>query len=213
MASIYLTGEQDQNPKIYILKHYSTVMIKMAAGEELQFAHKKPSCNPLTVESVIEIETKGPWKTKSDAELRVLFAMPHANLLEFLRYDENELGQLPENIKGLRSYSVRGIRKGNKGGIEFHRIRKELLFGLEGVFNIECEDVYGNKKDFELDSQRGIYIPSFVLHTYKTIEDGGLLVIANTLFNPDDPRTHDSYSQETFRWLQGQYNPKISTGL
>jgi hypothetical protein len=173
--------------------------------EELQFACEKPLSNPDSIEYVSEIEARGPWKTKSDAELKVLFAMPYDKLLEFLKYDENELRQLPENITGLRSYSVKGLVKGSLGGMEFHRIRKELLFGLEGVVDVECEDVYENKRRFRLDSQYGIYIPPFILHTYKTIEDGGVLVVANTLFNPEDKTTHDTYSQIIFRKLQEQY--------
>jgi hypothetical protein len=173
--------------------------------EELQFACEKPSSDPVGIEYIMEIEARGPWKTKSDAELKVLFAMPYEKLLEFLKYDENELRQLPENIRGLRSYSVKGLRKGSLGGMEFHRIRKELLFGLEGVVDVECEDVYENKRRFRLDSQNGIYIPSFILHTYETIEDGGILVVANTLFNPEDKRTHDTYSQIIFRKLQERY--------
>ena len=108
--------------------------------EELKFACEKPLSNTDSIEYVSEIEARGPWKTKSDAELKVLFAMPYEKLLEFLKYDENELRQLPENIRGLRSYSVKGLRKGSLGGMEFHRIRKELLFGLEGVVDVECED-------------------------------------------------------------------------
>jgi mannose-6-phosphate isomerase-like protein (cupin superfamily) len=172
---------------------------------ESQFAYKKPLYSPPAIKDVKEIKSKGPWETRSKAELRVLFSIPHDNLLKFLRYDQNELRQLPEDVRGLRSYSVTGIKKGNKGSTEFHRIRKELLFGLDGAFNIECEDVYGNKRDFRVSSNNGIYIPSFVLHNYESIEDGRLFAVVNTLFNPDDPRTHDTYSKEIFRKLQRQY--------
>lgn len=174
-------------------------------NQELEFAYKKPSNKPACVHDILEIASKGPWKTKSDAELIVLFALPYDDLLGYIKYDESELRQIPEDIRGLRSYSVRGLKNGSMGGMEFHRIRKELLFGLEGLIDVECEDVYRNKRNFRLDSQKGIYIPPFILHTYETIEDAGLLVIANTLFNPDDSRTHDTYPQEVFRKLQEQY--------
>ena len=116
--------------------------------KESQFAYKKPAYNPPSIENIIKIEAKGPWKTKSNADLRVLFAMPQEYLLEFLKYDKDELKYLSRDIKGMRIYSVKGLRKGSKGGEEFHRVRNELIFGLNGVFDIECEDVYRNKKSF-----------------------------------------------------------------
>ncbi len=175
--------------------------------EELQFAYKKPLSYPYSIDSVIEIETEGQLKLSfaMTYDSLLLFTSTHDSLVKFLRYDEDELRLLQRDIKGLRSYPVRDLQEGSKGGMKFHRIRKELIFSLDGVFNIKCEDVYGNKRDFRLDSHAGIYIPPFVLHTYKTIEDGELLVIANTLFNPSDLRTQDSYSQKMFRKLQEQY--------
>lgn len=120
-----------------------------------------------------------------------------------MRHNREELNKIPEDIRGLRSYSVRGLPKDKIGGTEFHRIREELVFGLEGRVLWKCEDIYGGRREFELSSQKGVWVPPFVLHTYHTLEENsGLLVLANTLFNPDDPRTHDTYSREEFRKLQ-----------
>ena len=175
-------------------------------GIDLYFAQQKPENNPSTVFDAKELVIKGPWKTKSDAELFMLFALPYADVLDYFRYDENELKNIPEDIRGLRNYSVRGLKKGSIGGTEFHRIRKEIILGLDGTVRIELEDMLGNKKNFEVNSQKGLYVPTFVLHTYEALENSsGLLVVANTLFNPEDTRTHDSYSKEMFNRLQAMY--------
>ena len=171
------------------------------------FADKKPSFKPCTVEDVQQTTVQGPWKTKSDADLSVLFKFPYQFLESFLRYEPTELSHLPRefDIRGLRGYLVRDIPLGKIGGMEFHRIRNELIVGLEGRVVVECEDVYSGRKRLELDRQTGVYIPPFIIHTYHAIEQGSLFVLANTLFNPADERTHATYSQKVFRELQSRY--------
>ena len=67
----------------------------------------------------------------------------------------------------------------------------------------ECEDIYRNKTEFILTQENGIWMPPFILHTYEVLENNsGLFVVANTLFVPDDPRTHDTFSADKFRELQ-----------
>ena len=149
------------------------------------------------------LSSRGPWTTKSEAELMVRFALPFSEVDDFFQYDQTELNKIPEDIRGLRVYTIRGLQTGTTGGKEFHRIRKELVFGIEGRIEWICEDVLGRKEVLELTPQNGVYVPPFVLHTYRTIEDNSsLLVIANTLFNPDKDYTHDTYSQEIFDEIQ-----------
>ena len=179
------------------------------------FALEKPKVEPKTVDSIKEIKFAGPWTTKSDAQLIVLFKFGVDQVRDQLDYDESELKYIPEDfdIRGLRGYTIRNLKKGKIGGTEFHRIRKEMVLGLDGLIEWECEDVYKNKRKFILNNKTGVYMPPFILHTYKTTEDGGLFVLANTLFNPEDPRTHDTYTTEVFRKLQEQYDKWIKSKL
>jgi hypothetical protein len=170
------------------------------------FASEKPVVDPPPILDSEKIKVRGPWTTKSNAKLTVLNAFPHFMVERYLRHDENEAMEIPQDIRGLRLYHVRGLKKDSVGGKEFHRIRKEFFFGLEGVVDIELEDLYGDTKKYVLDVETGVYIPNFILHTYKTREDNsGILAVANTLFFPEDPRTHDTYTEKVFRKLQKIY--------
>ncbi|HLD54788.1 MAG TPA: WxcM-like domain-containing protein [Candidatus Nanoarchaeia archaeon] len=159
-----------------------------------------------TIEETVIFQQKGPWKTKSNAELRVLFALSNQEVLKYLQYNQNELDKIPQDIRGIRAYSVTNLKKESEGGREFHKVRKELFFLLAGSVKLTLEDIYGGTKNLILDSQKGIYIPPFVLHTYKTLEDNSnFLVLANTLFDVDNPRTHDTFSEMIFKEIQRQY--------
>lgn len=159
-----------------------------------------------TIEDVKEINGRGPWSTKSDGQLTVLFTLPFNQLAgRFLHYDVSELGKIPPefDIRGLRIYSVQNVPAGNIGGTEFHRIREEIVFCLEGRMIWTCEDLRGETRSFRLKPGMGVWAPPYILHTYEAMEEGSIfLVLCNTLFDPADPRTHDSYSAEEFRQLQ-----------
>lgn len=168
---------------------------------------QKPSYKPATINDVKVIELRGPWNSKSGGELSVLFAIPFDVLQEqYFNYKQEELDAIPADIRGLRAYAVRKIPKGSIGANEWHRVRNELVFALGGDVRWTCEDVYGARKEFVLNSGTGIWNPPYVLHTYQAESEGvGVLVIANTLFDPDNPATHDSNSAESFKELQALY--------
>lgn len=155
------------------------------------------------VNDVRVIEGNGPWDTKSGGKLNVLFELPYEVIAKYLTYDQNELDVLPVDIRGLRAYSVHDTPKGKIGANEWHKIRNELIFTTKGAIQWTCEDTQGNKKTFILDGHNGIWVPPFTLHTYEALEpESSLLVVANTLFNPEDASTQDTFSIETFRELQ-----------
>lgn len=162
-----------------------------------------PPTNPAHIDDVRVINGAGPWNTKSGGELNVLFQIPFEDLLKRnLRYVDEELIKLPLDIRGLRAYTVSNIPKGTIGANEWHRVRRELVFCLEGSFVWTCEDLFGKKKEFTISGNVGVENPPFILHTYKAqTENSKLLVIANTLFNPSDPTTHDTFSAESFSEL------------
>ena len=170
-------------------------------------------------------EIKGPWKTKSGGELRVLFSVPFQVLFSgkkdplsgikrffeigdqiasgYFSYNKKELEKIPTDIRGFRSYTVSGLEKGSVGAMEFHKIRKELLFAIKGSAEIEVEDLEGGERKFIVNDETGLYIPSYLLHTYRVLENNTkILVVANTLYIPEKQETHDSFSIEVFRGMQ-----------
>lgn len=152
-----------------------------------------------TVKDVQIVEARGPWDTKSGGELTVVLEMALSLMQNrYMHYKPAELNRLPTDIRGLRVYVIRNLPKGGIGGNEWHRIREEIVFVLQGSTRWMCEDIFGGQRDFILNSEIGIWMPSFIIHTYEVQEAGSeLLIIANTLF-PEDPTTHDTYSRDIF---------------
>ena len=159
----------------------------------------------------------GPWESKSGGILEVLSGIPGIPLevaeKMLFRYDHEELALVPADIRGLRIYTVRNIPEGTIAGTEWHRIRTEMIFALDGAVAWDCEDVFGEKRSFRLDQGAGIWMPPFILHTYTALLSGSrLMVVANTLFFPKEPReskTRDTYPEPEFRKLQGEYAEKL----
>ena len=166
---------------------------------------EKPARAPPTVDVLKSITTIGPISTKSDAILHMLLQLPEELLDEWMTYDDSEIAKLPPGRKGLRMYAVTGLKKGKVGGHEFHRNKKEFFFVLRGKLRMDCEDVHGNKRSFELTPNHGLALVPFVLHTYTVLEEGDFLVVANTLFDREDKRTYDTYSSDVFRELQKHF--------
>jgi hypothetical protein len=162
-----------------------------------------------TIEQIVSHRETGPWTTKSNAQLTVQMKMPVG---DYLSYDKDELARIPEDIRGIRIYSVLGMPEGSVGGKEFHRVRQEIIMVRAGTLKCVCEDLLGNKRVCLLGPGNGVQLTPFILHTLISVENGtDLLVLANTLFNPDDPRTHDTYSAEEFERLKGEVR-KDQTG-
>lgn len=152
-----------------------------------------------SIGSVQTIETSGPWKSKSGGVLEVALALPQDKLAMFLDFDNPAFNEAPQNIRGLRVYTVSDIPKNSVGGKEWHKARTELISATAGSAALECVDVDGNEETFILDGTSTILIPPGILHTYQALEDGTRLqVIANTLFIPEDPATHDTFMVESF---------------
>ena len=163
------------------------------------------SQNTWTVHDVRNLPVRGPWDTKSGGHLHVLFALPLGTVQErHFNYRPEELKDIPD-IRGLRIYTVGDLSKGKIGGNEWHRIREEMVFVLKGSVRWMCEDAIGGKTETILDRTVGVWMPPYILHTYEVLEDDSeLLVVANTLYNHDDPLTHDTFSLDEFRKRQGE---------
>jgi hypothetical protein len=157
-----------------------------------------------SVSDIKGIDSKGPWETKSGGALSVLFNIPLDILRStFFNYDEKELALIPEDVRGIRSYKVDNIPKHAIGANEWHKLRHELVFIIKGSVRWTCEDIQGNKLVSNLHPGKGIWVQPYILHTYESLSDSAcLLVIANTLFMPDKPETHDTYSAALFTELQ-----------
>ena len=152
------------------------------------------------------LRAQGPWETKSGGRLEVAVAIPWKELGNvFFDYDQEELQRLAIDIRGFRIYRISGLARGRIGGNEFHRIRTEMAFCIKGLVLWTCQDLEGSKKELVLCPGVGILLPPFIMHTYKVLEDASELeVVANTIFVPDDKRTHDTYSADAFRELAGK---------
>jgi hypothetical protein len=175
----------------------------MTIETALQITEPMRPRNPPTVDNVQEISTRGPWPTKSNGVLSVPLTLSHLDAMRFLQPEPVELARLPFDISGLRIFVVDDVPRGGIGGKEFHRIRTAILFTINGKIRWICEDLYGSKREFAPSRGEVLIIPPFILHTMKAEEPGSTLVIlANMLFIPEDPGTHDSYSSEVFSRLQ-----------
>lgn len=145
-------------------------------------------------------DVRGPWKTKSSGNLMVGMAIPSVDLKSrFFKYSQKELQMVSQDIRGLRIYTVRQLPKDAEGGGEFHRIREEIVIGLDGKILWECWDLEGRTSKIDITPEIGLWMPLFILHRYRVLEDNsGLMVVCNTLFNPEDPKTHDTYPEKDF---------------
>jgi len=160
-----------------------------------------------TVNDVRELTTKGPWPTKSNGQLNVLFSLDIATITnQYFKYDKSELDKITTDVRGLRLYSVSGLQIKSVGANEWHKLRNELVFAIHGSAKWTCEDVFGKKVEHIINQSSGLWVPPYILHTYEALQDDTeLLVVASTLFIPDDPTTHDTYDAGSFANMQNSY--------
>lgn len=156
-----------------------------------------------TVEDIAHLTSNGPWKAKSGGDLIVRLALPSEAVTAFLDYENPAFDAVEAdsgvNIRGLRSYTVDNIPKGSIGGREWHMARTEYVGALGGSALWQCVDLSGNEREFVLDGTAAVIMPPGILHTYQALEDNTRLqIIYNTLFVPEDPKTHDTFSRESF---------------
>jgi mannose-6-phosphate isomerase-like protein (cupin superfamily) len=160
---------------------------------------------PARVENVQLLKAAGPWRTKADAQLFVPIVMSQKEVYAYVsKFDKAQASTLVE--RGLRIYFVFGMCRGSVGGTEFHRIRKEFSFTIAGCMRWTCEDMYGASKSFDVSVGSGIYVPPTIMHTIEGVEEtNSLMTIANTLYDPEDARTFDTYAMDIFREEQQRY--------
>jgi hypothetical protein len=156
-----------------------------------------------SVNHIQQIERLGPWDSKSGGKLEVNLALSRRALESFLSHSSAGFDDIPEDIRGLRIYTVSEIPQGNVGGKEWHKIRTEYISAVAGSAILECIDLEGNEKEFVLD-----IIPPRIFHTYQALEDRtALQVVTNTLFIPGNPQTHDTFSIHEFEHQQNSGHP------
>ncbi len=144
----------------------------------------------------------GPWPTKSGGLMNVLFGFGREVLQRMLNTDPHELELAPQLQLGIRTFHSTGLAAGTVGGKHFHRIKQEIIALPRGSVLFVLEDVYGGKRELTLDkTHRSLYIPPFVMHTYTVLEPAELIGVSNTLYDADNPATHDTYGDETFSLL------------
>lgn len=163
------------------------------------------------VTSVRRLNGRGPWTTKSHGSLSVVFAFPRRQIMrEFFTYDPVELDHVATDICGLRLYSISNLQPdAPMGGGEFHRLRQEFVWVVQGSVEWTCADLLQSKITWTLKpDQPGLWMPPFLMHSYRVLEPNTIMQFCcNTLFDPDDPATHDTYPESEFIALQRQVAP------
>ncbi|MEN9852362.1 MAG: hypothetical protein RI996_305 [Candidatus Parcubacteria bacterium] len=152
-----------------------------------------------TISHIQIAQTSGPFHTKSDADLSVKIRLDTQKLSrDFFVYSES----CRDDIKGLRLYVLDNLQKDKVGGYEFHKERQEIVSVGRGSVRWVFEDTQGAVREYIQTASESVHIPPFILHTYTVLEDDTqLLVLANTLFVPEDKTTHDTYGLEEFKQL------------
>lgn len=155
----------------------------------------------MTVQEALVYEsTLGPWPTKSGGSMNVLFGFDQSILARMHNVDPSELELVPELQLGIRAFHTSGLAAGTIGGKHFHRIKQEIITIPKGKVRFLLEDVYGGRRELLLDkTHRALYIPPFVMHTYTVLETAELIGVSNTLYDADNPNTHDTYEDEPFK--------------
>lgn len=152
-----------------------------------------------TIDEVRILRIDGSWKTKSGGHLEVMLALPQEEVIAFLDYNNPAFDKVPHNLRGLRVYTVKDIPEGAIGANEWHKIRTEVITVIDGRATLRCVDMIGQEREFYLDGNQSIVIPPTLMHTYHATENRTRLqVITNTLFDPNDPSTQDTFSMEEF---------------
>jgi len=139
------------------------------------------------VSDIKYFKCKGPWDTKSGGALNVLFAIPDEELAGFF---------VKSPISGFRIYQVSNPEIEKPGGMEWHIYRQEIVLVPRGRVEWIFEDTWRNKIKFVQDGSVAVWIPGYIVHSYKALDECSIIVIANTLYDPDDPETYDTYVRE-----------------
>jgi hypothetical protein len=162
--------------------------------------------DPPGVNDVREFRATGPWPSKSGGLLSVPVALPHLEAMRFFDYDAAELARIPVDIRGLRLSVVSNIPAGGVGGRQFHRLRTEISFAVKGKVSWKFEDLYGATRTIAWSPDHALLKPPFVMHTFISEEAGSTIAtLANTLYVPDDPRTHDTCAADLFYAMRDRF--------
>lgn len=146
------------------------------------------------------LKPRGDWRSKSGGRIKLLFSFSSKIRNQFFSYNNREAAKLLRDIRGFRSYVVKDLRCGGIGGKEFHRLRNELVFVIAGRVRWDLEDLHGRKKIVLLKELEGIWIPPFILHTYRVLKPNTILMsIASTRYHS---RASDTYPRSRFSKLR-----------
>jgi mannose-6-phosphate isomerase-like protein (cupin superfamily) len=179
-----------------------------AALTRLEAVIREQKQRQFTVADVLVVDGSRYWTTKSKAQLFVHLRIPHdVNVATFQAYDADELASIAnaggQDIRGIRTYAVNEIQPGQVGGTEFHRIREEIITCTAGRLRWTVNDLAGGERVFDLKPGQSVWMPPFIMHTYEALDVNTCLsVLCNTLFHPEDKRTHDTYGHDDWKRLR-----------
>lgn len=104
-----------------------------------------------------------------------------------------ESPQIPFDVK--RAYWVYSAPDGIGRGFHAHKCLQQVLCCLHGQIKVEAENGKGWSFSFELDRPNmGLYMPPWIWHTFKLLNDGILLSLTSDIFKEDDyMREYNNY--------------------
>lgn len=89
------------------------------------------------------------------------------------------------------------IRKGMKGGLQYHMLKDEAVYVIEGKLLIRFKDINGKIKSKILKSGDFVHFPNEAIHQEEAIEDTYLIECSTPHAN-DRVRVDSSKDQEKF---------------
>jgi hypothetical protein len=170
-----------------------------------------PRTMPMSVQEVIVYESElGSWATKSGGSMNVLFGFDQTVLERMSNVDPHELELCPQLRLGIRTFHTSGLPVGSVGGKHFHRVKQEIIAMARGRALFVLEDVYCGRREITLDkTHRALYIPPFVMHTYTVLEPAEIIGVSNTLYDADNPATHDTYEDKSFNIMCDHFKTAV----
>ena len=107
---------------------------------------------------------------------------------------ERDWGQeiLLSHVKGSYTFKKLILKKGCKGGLQYHRIKNECGYLVSGKLIVRYSNSDNSLKERIVLPGESFHFPPFAIHQEEAIEDCIILEASNPVFN-DRIRCEDQY--------------------
>lgn len=164
---------------------------------------------PHTVEEIEHFRSTEPLVGANGVRLQPYFTLNQLEVERFLSYDQTpvlNIGRAPDyHLPGEQVYTTSGIKAREIGGMHAHCMRQQITVCTRGSVLWAVEDAYRQRTSFVLNEGDGVWLPSDILHSYQGIApESDILTLANTIYRPENPDSHDECDIEAFiHWQEG----------